>query len=112
MDYIELAKQLSKLIKGVCSECGSGSDDVVDFIIHNDSDQQLLVDACDLLADDCREELMRIILASDYDIFVPWYKTVLFKMAFGEKPNFFAKDLYEYYKESFDVTELLELFRR
>ena len=112
MDYTELAKQLSEVLMGVCSECGNGSDDVVDFIIHNDSDQQMLVDACDLLNDNRREELMRILLASDYDIFVPWYKTVLFKMAFGEKQNFFAKDLYEYYKESFDVTELLELFRR
>lgn len=67
---------------------------LVDYVT-NTSPEQLDKEVLKLSKDE-REELVNILLSSDYDVFNPWYKKLLISLN-----TLRSNDILEYYKEEF-----------
>ena len=92
--------QLIDYIKEVCPHCGSGFEYVVKYVSEHDKDAGF-IDEVNALNEDQQEDLINMLLSSDYDIFTQWYKDLLLRMA-EKYDNFRAKDILEYYHKSFE----------
>ena len=92
---------LKDCLNEVCPHCGSGSEYVVKYVEAHDNDPEALYQEAIALDEYRRNDLIDILLSSDYDIFVPWYKKLLINTN-----TFTSNDLLDYYKESFDKVEI------
>ena len=88
---------LKSYLDDVCPHCGSGSEYVVKYVKEHDTNPKALYEEAIALDEYQRDDLIHILLSSDYNIFVPWYKKLLL-----QTDTFTANDILDYYKESFD----------
>jgi len=88
---------LKDYLDEVCPHCGSGSEYVVEYVKEHDNDPEALYQEAIVLDENQKDDLIGILLSSDYDIFVPWYKKLLINTN-----TFISNDILDYYKESFD----------
>ncbi len=88
---------LKSCLDEVCPHCGSGSEYVVNYVKSHDNNPEALYQEAIALEKNQRDHLISILLSSDYDIFVPWYKKLL-----TNTNTFRSNDILDYYKESFD----------
>lgn len=91
---------LKSYLDEVCPHCGSGSEYVVEYVKEHDNDPEALYQEAIALNEYRRDDLINILLSSDYNIFVPWYKKLLVNT-----DTFTANDVLECYKKSFDKVE-------
>ena len=91
---------LKDCLDAVCPHCGSGSEYVVKYVKEHKADQESLYQEAIALDEYQRDDLIDILLSSDYNIFVPWYKKLL-----RHTNTFTSNDILDYYKESFDKVE-------
>lgn len=92
---------LKDCLNEVCPHCGSGSEYVVKYVESHDNDPEALYQEAIALDEYRRDDLIDILLSSDYDIFVPWYKKLLINTN-----TFTSNDILDYYKENFDKVEI------
>ena len=95
----------------VCPHCGNHSEEVVEYCKEHDNDPVSLYNEAIKLSDYVSGDLANILLSSDYDIFVPWYKAVLKYVAENAKTgsSWTAKDILDYYKKAFSKVEDLKI---
>ena len=95
---------LKDCLDEICPHCGSGSEYVVKYVKEHDSDPQALYEEAIKLSDCYLGDLIGILLSSDYNIFVPWFKAFCKYVAANDKADsgFTAKDVLDYYKEGFN----------
>ena len=91
---------LKDCLDEVCPHCGSGSKYVVEYVKSHDNNSEALYQEAIALEEDKRDNLIDILLSSDYNIFVPWYKKLL-----RHTNTFTSNDILDCYKESFDKVE-------
>jgi len=91
---------LKDCLNDVCPHCGSGWEYVVKYVESHDSNPEALYQEAIALDEDRRDDLIDILLSSDYDIFVPWYKKLLVNT-----DTFTANDILDYYKKRFSTVE-------
>lgn len=84
-------------LDAVCPHCGNGSEYVVNYVKSHDSNPEALYQEAIALKENQRDNLIDILLSSDYNIFVPWYKKLLINTN-----TFTSNNILDYYKESFD----------
>lgn len=92
---------LKSCLDDICSHCRSGSEYVVKYVKSRDNNSEALYQEAIALDEDQRDDLIGILLSSDYNIFVPWYKKLLINTN-----TFISNDLLDYYKESFDKVKI------
>lgn len=102
---------LDEVMQQYCDECGRGEEDVIEYIKQHDSDPSGLYKEVINLQKYDAANFIGIILASDYNIFVPWYKKALIYYAERDKGktgvSHRARDILNYYKADFNkVAEL------
>lgn len=107
-----MSSSLGSAFQDYCFECGNGGEYVLDYIKAHDNEPKALLEEAKNLKDGYKQELINIVMITDYDIFVPWFKTFLKHCANKEEVknaslNFQANDIFSYYKESFDKVENL-----
>ena len=95
---------LKDCLDEVCPHCGSGSEYVVKYVKDHEDNPVALYQEAIVLEEDQRDDLIGILLSSDYNIFVPWYKKLL-----RHTNTFTSNDILDYYKESFDKVEDLKI---
>jgi hypothetical protein len=95
---------LKDCLNEVCPHCGSGSEYVVQYVQEHDKDPIALYQEALVLSEYQMGDLIGILLASDYDVFVPWYKKLLVHV---NSPT--SNDILDYYKEAFDEVEDLKI---
>lgn len=89
----------------VCPHCGDGSEYVVEYVKEHDTNPEVLYQEAIALDEYQRDALISILLSSDYNIFVPWYKKLL-----SQANTFTSNDILDYYKERFDKVLNVEEF--
>ena len=87
---------LKDCLDDVCPHCGSGSEYVVKYVKEHDDNLKALYQEAIALGEYQRDDLINILLSSDYNIFVPWYKKLLINTN-----TFRSNDILDYYKEDF-----------
>ncbi len=92
---------LKDCLDDVCPECWNGSKYVVKYVREHKNDQEALYQEAIALNEYHRRMLINILLASNYNIFVPWYKKLLIYTN-----SFRSNDILDYYKESFDKVKI------
>ena len=92
---------LKDCLDDVCPHCGSGSEYVVKYVESHDNNPEALYQEAIALDEDQKGDLIGILLSSDYNIFVPWYKKLLINTN-----TFTSNDLLDYYKEDFDEVKI------
>jgi len=98
-------------MREVCPHCGNHSEDVVKYVQEHDNDPVALYKEAIALSDYVSGDLIDILLSSDYDVFVPWYKAFLKYVAENAKTgsSWVAKDILDYYKKAFSKVEDLKI---
>ena len=91
---------LKDYLDEVCPHCGSGSEYVVNYVRSHDNDPEALYQEAIMLNEYQRGNLVNILLSSDYNIFVSWYKKLLIYINSSR-----SNDILDYYKEEFDEVE-------
>ena len=96
-------------MKEVCPHCGNHSEDVVKYIKEHDNNPQELYQEAIELYDSYQGDLIGILYSSDYNIFVPWFKSFLIYVRDHAKTGskFMADDVLDYYKKGFEKVEIL-----
>ena len=96
---------LKSYLDDVCPHCGNGSDRVVEYVKSHDNNPEALYKEAIALNNYQREDLIEILLTSDYNIFVPWYKKLLINTN-----TYTSKEMLMIYKKSFDEVPNMEDF--
>ena len=103
---------LALAMREYCPCCGRGGESAIEYVKEHDSDQVALYKEAIALGDCTGGDFLDIILSSDYDVFVPWYKAVLiyFKENGETGVTIQAESILKHYKEDFEkVGDLYEL---
>lgn len=106
-----MSSSLKDAFDEVCFECGHGDEYVIDYVKAHDNEPKALLEEAKQLNEVRKEALIDILLSSEYDVFVPWYKALLlYCIDLKEEAcvQWRAKDIFTYYKKGFDKVENLE----
>lgn len=72
-----MSSSLEDAFDAVCFECGHGDEYVIDYVKAHDNEPKALLEEAKQLKEVHKEALIGILLSSEYDVFVPWYKAFL-----------------------------------
>lgn len=95
---------LENRMKEVCPHCGNHWEEVIEYIKEHDKDPKALYEEAIHLSDYESGDFAQMVLSSNYNIFVPWYKAFLIYVKNNAKTgsSWIANDILDYYKEDFD----------
>ena len=95
----------------VCPHCGNHSEEVVEYVKEHDNNPKALYEEAIKLSEYYSGDLIDILLSSDYNVFVPWYKAFCEYVAENAKTGScrVAKDILDYYKKAFSKVADLEI---
>ena len=92
---------LQKALDDATDEFGGFDGVVVYYVLDHEKDNTFL-EQVDKLNHFNKHKLCSILTSSTYNILKPWFKKFLLKATEDTEDKFWAKDLYNYYKNSFD----------
>ena len=95
---------LEQAMKEYCPCCGRGEEAAIQYVKEYKGDPVDLYKEVLALGESVAGDFISIILASDYNVFTPWYKALLvYYKEHGESGiEWEAEDIYDLYKEMFD----------